>query len=139
MKGTESYIDAGGDICIGDSILFTENVFSQGSLFSKGKPLGIRVIHAEIVKESYGAKKQQHTFTLRVIESAGFHPLKSGRIYLRKGRNIHRIGCSRAVWSDESARIRILREKHLRGEKARADREKRRTTVSVSAGNYLFD
>lgn len=136
MKGTESFVDACGDICIGDFILFTEKVFPKGSLLSKGSPIGERQIHAQVMNESYGEKKQQHTFTLRVIESTGTHPLEAERTYLRKGRNIHRNGCLRALWENEDLRNRALSEKHVRGEAARRKRFERRT--GISSDTFLF-
>jgi len=77
------------------------------------------------LRESYGAQKQQHTFTLEVIDSSGFEPLPSGKIILRKGRNIYRHGCRRQLWANEEDREIARDEKHKRGEYARQQRAQR--------------
>ncbi|OIW07600.1 hypothetical protein TanjilG_08331 [Lupinus angustifolius] len=55
-----------GDACTGDVVLFEQNVYEMFNLASRsasGPPCGIRIVAGRIVKESYGAAKQQHTFT----------------------------------------------------------------------------
>ncbi|XP_028070810.1 splicing factor YJU2-like isoform X1 [Camellia sinensis] len=47
-------INCTGDVCKGDVVLFTQKVY---------KKFGKRTIAGRVVKESYGAAKQQHTFT----------------------------------------------------------------------------
>jgi len=116
-------IPATGDVCVGDEILFSEAVF--GGSFRKPKFLGEREIAAKVVKDSYGASKQQHTFTLEIIASAGEQPLTAGTITTRKGRNVYRNGTSRKPWADEAARKAALNEKHGRGDAARAARSAR--------------
>lgn len=117
-------IDCTGDACIGDKIEFTESVF--GGSFKKPKFLGQRIIQAEIINESYGAAKQQHTFSLLVIGSSGYEPIEAGFKIKRKGRNIYRNGTKRALWHDEKARLDVLEEKHGRGNIARANRATRK-------------
>ncbi len=112
-----------GDVVAGDKIVFDEAVFS-GS-FKKPKFVRNRKIYAEVIKESYGTAKQQHTFTLMVIESDDA-TIKPGSKILRKGRNIYREGTFRKPWSDESQREIALNEKHTRGDRARAKRDLRR-------------
>ncbi|CAL5350305.1 unnamed protein product [Camellia sinensis] len=46
-------INCTGDVCKGDVVLFTQKVY---------KKFGKRTIAGRVVKESYGAAKQQHTF-----------------------------------------------------------------------------
>ena len=51
-------------------MLFSVNVFffrrfNIDSRSASGPPCGTRIIAGHIVKESYGAAKQQHTFTVR--------------------------------------------------------------------------
>ena len=127
MPDTDSYIDAAGDVCVGDKIVYEESVYPEGSLLGRGEPIGKRLVHAEILRDSYGVAKQQHTFTLRVIESSGTQPLEAGKEYLRKGRTLHRNGCRRQVWDNEETRKRVLAEKHSRGRAARRDRAARKT------------
>lgn len=113
-----------GDICRGDTILFKETVW--GGSFRHPTVLGERTNVAVIERDSYGSEKQQHTFTLRIIESEGTLPLKAGTITKRKGRNIYKNNPFRLEWIDEPARSIILEEKHKRGERARKARDSRR-------------
>ena len=116
-------IDATGDACVGDVVLFAEAVFGGGR--SAPTFLGERRIAAEIVKDSYGVAKQQHTFTLLVIASDGYEPIDAGKKILRKGRNLYRRGTRRAPWAREGDRSQSLRNKHERGRNARAARQER--------------
>jgi len=40
--------------------------FNIASRSASGPPCGKRIVAGRIVKESYGAAKQQHTFTVRI-------------------------------------------------------------------------
>lgn len=117
-------IDCRGDACTGDVILFIEGVF--GGSFRKPKFLGERRVVARIVKDSYGSAKQQHTFTLEVIDSDGVDALIAGAKTTRKGRNIYRNGTTRQPWTDEAEREAALDDKHQRGDNARAARDERK-------------
>ena len=117
-----------GDVVAGDVIEFTEAVFA-GS-FRKPRYVGERTIQAEVLRDSYGAAKQQHTFTLKVLASAGAEPLSAGTITTRKGRNVYRNGTRRAPWPVEADRRAALDEKHARGDLARADRAERKGAFS---------
>lgn len=109
-----------GDICVGDRIVFREMVFPAGNPgYKPQKPLGERIVMASIVADSYGEKKQQHTFTLIVLASEGDFPLVAGFRIRRKGRTLHRISCMRAAWKNEASRKAVLDEKHVRGDRAR--------------------
>ena len=129
MKYSDCTTRCTGDVVKGDIILFTESVF--GGSFRKPVHLGERKILAEVMQESYGAGKQQHTFTLRLIRCTGFDAsevrkkAKKNGTLRRKGRNIYRNGTLRAP-RDQEERAACLREKHERGAKARAEREARR-------------
>jgi len=117
-------IDCTGDVVTGDVILFEEGVF--GGSWRKPKHLGSRRVVAEVVRDSYGEAKQQHTFTLRIIESDGLEALEPGKMTRRKGRNVYRNGTRRRRWADEAAREAARDEKHSRGDEARAERDARR-------------
>jgi hypothetical protein len=117
-------INCTGDVVTGDIVTFAEGVF--GGSFKRPKYLGERAITARVVKDSYGAAKQQHTFTIEVIESTGYDPLKPGTVTTRKGRNIYRNGVTRLAWADEAARKSAVDEKHMRGDQARAARDVRK-------------
>jgi len=123
-KEANVWCGATGDVATGDVIQFTEAVF-EGS-FSNPAYVGDRNIMAEVLRESYGAVKQQHTFTLRIIKSSGTKPILPGAIVRRKGRNIYRNGTLRLMWADETARDKVLADKHSRGDIARVRRDERR-------------
>jgi hypothetical protein len=112
-----------GDVVIGDTIEFTEAVF--GGSYRKPTFLGERTVRAHVTKDSYGAGKQQHTFSMEVIDSDGYDALPTGKKIRRKGRNVYRNGTMRKPWVDESERLAACDEKHTRGGHARADRDLR--------------
>ena len=123
-------ISCTGDVVVGDQIKFTEGVF-DGS-YRKPKFVGTRTIEALVLRDSYGLKKQQHTFTLKVLASAGTNPLVVGKTVRRKGRNVYgtetfyRNGTMRRAWKNESDRAAARAEKHERGDAARVDRALRK-------------
>lgn len=119
-------IDCTGDVVAGDTVLFVEAVWRNYKPGRKARKLGERQVAALVIRDNYGASKQQHTFTLRVLASNGYMPLEPGTQILRKGRNIYRNRVMRKPWPDESARLHALREKHMRGTVARQDRQARR-------------
>jgi len=131
-KGTEETdkysIDCTGDVVVGDTIEFTEAVF--GGSFRSPKYLGDRTIEANVIKDSYGDKKQQHTFSLVVISSTGIQPIASGKRTTRKGRNIYKNGTLRAEWTNEAERLDAADEKHSRGDFHRAAREDRKNGLN---------
>ncbi|CAA7401200.1 unnamed protein product [Spirodela intermedia] len=102
-----------GDACTGDVVMFEQ----QGAV--------PRTVAGRIVKESYGAAKQQHTFTIEVLWSRGVKPLPALHPLLIKGRNLYRLKTTRQVWGDEEERRKVLREKHGRGDAARCSRDSR--------------
>ncbi|KAL5583433.1 hypothetical protein UlMin_015875 [Ulmus minor] len=117
-----------GDACTGDIVLFEQNVYEMFNIASRsasGPPCGTRIIAGRIVKESYGASKQQHTFTIEVLWSKGEKPLPPLHPLLIKGRNLYRLKTLRQKWEYEGEREKILTEKHFRGSLARSNREAR--------------
>ena len=109
----EFSMDCTGDACVGDIVKFERAVFS-GS-FRSPKFSHFELVQGEIIRDSYGAKSQQHTFTLKNKES----------IFRIKGRNLYRNKVYRKKWNDESLRKVNLEEKHVRGEQARLERQMR--------------
>ncbi|CAN0877732.1 Zinc finger CCCH domain-containing protein 62 [Linum grandiflorum] len=133
-RGEEKYplssfvINCKGDACTSDIVLFEQNVYDTYNIVSRsasGPPCGKRIVAGRIVKESYGAAKQQHTFTIEVLWSKGDKPLPPLHPLLIKGRNLYRLKTLRQRWQDENQRSRVLMEKHSRGSLARSDRETR--------------
>ncbi|CAI9110141.1 OLC1v1010117C2 [Oldenlandia corymbosa var. corymbosa] len=93
-----------------------------------GRVLGRRTVAGRIIKESYGAAKQQHTFTVEVLWSKGIKELPPLVPLLVKGRNLYRMKTFRQSWKNEKERREVLAEKHQRGAAARQIREMRKTT-----------
>ncbi|XP_030461206.2 LOW QUALITY PROTEIN: zinc finger CCCH domain-containing protein 62 [Syzygium oleosum] len=133
-RGEEKYpvssfvLKCKGDACTGDVVMFQQNVYDLFNIASRsasGPPCGKRIVAGRIVKESYGAAKQQHTFTIEVLWSKGEKPLPPLHPLLIKGRNLYRYNTMRQRWEDEGERAKALMEKHSRGSLARSDREAR--------------
>ncbi|XP_062102082.1 zinc finger CCCH domain-containing protein 62-like [Humulus lupulus] len=121
-------INCTGDVCKGDVVLFTQKVFERFDKVTRhGKVLGERTVAGRVVKESYGAAKQQHTFTVEVVWSRGFKKLTPLYPLLVKGRNLYKMRTFRQRWSDEGLRLNVLAEKHKRGAAARLERAMKRT------------
>ncbi|XP_008800460.2 zinc finger CCCH domain-containing protein 62-like [Phoenix dactylifera] len=130
-----------GDACTSDVVLFEQNVYEMFSIASRsatGPSIGTRLIAGRIVKESYGAAKQQHTFTIEVLWSKGEKPLPPLHPLLIKGRNLYRLKTMRQKWADEEQRKKILQEKHARGSIARCARENRIQQKEVRKINRII-
>lgn len=118
-------INCRGDVCTGDIVLFSQKVYEKYDLASRGgaqTPIGKRTIAGKIVKDSYGAAKQQHTFTVEILWSTGVKALPPLYPLLIKGRNLYRLQTYRQPWANEAERAKVLAEKHARGDEARSTR-----------------
>ncbi|KAL8168048.1 hypothetical protein V2J09_009547 [Rumex salicifolius] len=116
-------INCTGDVCKGDVVQFRQRVYQKfDKLTRSGKVLGSRTIAGRVVKESYGAAKQQHTFTVEVLWSKGTNKLPPLFPLLVKGRNLYRLKTFRQPWKNEAERSKALDEKHARGAMARQKR-----------------
>lgn len=111
----EYCFDCTGDACVGDAVRFERDIFA-GS-WRNAKFVRREVVEGVIVADSYGALKQQHTFTIRLTDGSKL------RI---KGRNLYKHTCQRKAWADESLRVAACNEKHIRGNAARQARARRR-------------
>jgi len=96
------------------------------------KCIGKRIVAGKVTKESYGREKQQHTFTIQVFWSNGAGKLPPLHLLLVKGRNLYRMMTFRQPWANEAERLKVLEEKHSRGDDARRVRASNRPK---SAGN----
>jgi len=103
-----------GDAVVGDEVRFEKTTFTGG--FRNAQFSGFEKITGKIVKDSYGADRQQHTFTIA---------LEGGGELRIKGRNLYANGTYRKLWADESSRQAAANEKHARGNSARAVRAER--------------
>ncbi|PWA66379.1 SAP domain-containing protein [Artemisia annua] len=114
-------INCTGDACKGDVVMFRQNIM-------KGiKVVGRRTVAGRIVTESYGASHQQHTFTVEVLWSKRSKKLNPLSILLVKGRYLYKYGTFRQPWESEAERLKVLGEKHRRGDAARHKRKLRQT------------
>jgi hypothetical protein len=83
------------NIVTGTKLLVDEPVFAGGS-FYRGRARGASVVGrrqfaAVVERESYGASRGQHTFTLRVTGGVdGLDPPAVGSVVRRKGRTLYR-------------------------------------------------
>jgi len=114
-KATRAYkIKVTGNCCKGDKILFIKRVWEKIIINKFGKKAnavtGFELVEGEIVKESYGQEKGQHTFTIK---------LQNKETLLIKGRNLYAIGVWRKEWVNEEERKETLTEKYERGRLAR--------------------
>ncbi|XP_057449497.1 zinc finger CCCH domain-containing protein 62 isoform X2 [Lotus japonicus] len=116
-------INCTGDVCMGDVVLFRQKVYEKFDKVTRhGRVTGSRTVAGRVVKESYGAAKQQHTFTVEVLWSSGVKKLAPLFPLLVKGRNLYKLKTDRQRWNDEADRVKVLSEKHRRGAAARSVR-----------------
>lgn len=99
------------NILKGTILEFTEAVFT-------GKYPNATYSHdakhtVEVVNESYGAKKGQHTFTLKVLTSTD---RPKGELFRKKGRNLYSTG--RIIKEPENAE-QLAREKRERAKRVK--------------------
>nr|KYP66657.1 Zinc finger CCCH domain-containing protein 62 [Cajanus cajan] len=126
-------INCTGDVCMGDVVLFRQKVYEKfDKVTRRGKLLGNRTVAGRVVKESYGAAKQQHTFTVEVLWSSGVRKLPPLSPLLVKGRNLYKQKTYRQRWKNEADRIEVLCEKHKRGAAARSRRALRQKNKSYA-------
>ena len=95
-----------GDVATGAKVIFARATF-EGS-YKRPRFSGIEVISGTVTSDSYGAKKQQHTFSIKTSKG-------SMRI---KGRNLYSIAVFAKPRCAEE-RQASLDEKHERGDRAR--------------------
>ncbi|KAJ4714927.1 zinc finger CCCH domain-containing protein 62-like [Melia azedarach] len=146
-------INCTGDVCRGDIVLFMQKVYKKFDKVTRhGRFLGQRTVAGRVVSDSYGAAKQQHTFTyevqlcnassaacmfvvckIEVLWSKGINKLPPLFPLLVKGRNLYKLKTYRQQWNDEAERRKVLEEKHKRGTEARFVRAMRKTENMQSA------
>ncbi|KZV47518.1 zinc finger CCCH domain-containing protein 62-like [Dorcoceras hygrometricum] len=131
-------INCTGDVCKGDVVLFNQRVYESFNKMKRhGTRLGRRTVAGRIVKESYGAAKQQHTFTVEVLWSKGTKKLAPLSPLLVKGRNLYKMKTYRQQWKNERERLTVLAEKHMRGAAARSMKAVRRTKMETETNKSL--
>jgi hypothetical protein len=117
------------DIVVGDEIEWTEPVWDTAySTFRRGRrgkaPAGERTIRANVLRESYGERTGQHTFTLEVLSADGYKPPAVGETLRRKGRNLYGNLVDHMPGPDVGRDGRAD-DKHRRGDAARQARAER--------------
>lgn len=75
------------DLTTNCKIEFTESVFIGN--YPKAKFSHERTITGKVIKESYGSKTGQHTFTI-LVETCDDNSYYQGETIRRKGRNVYR-------------------------------------------------
>lgn len=103
-----------GDVVLGDEVSFERAVFS-GS-YPRSKFSHFELVQGKVINDSYGRDKQQHTFTIELL---------NGEKTTIKGRNLYANGTYRKLWANETLRGQAAEEKHVRGAAARAAKEHR--------------
>nr|GMD58659.1 zinc finger CCCH domain-containing protein 62 [Ipomoea batatas] len=93
--------------------------WSFDKVTNSGDVLGKRTVAGRIVKESFSAAKQQHTFTVEVLWSQGVKKFPPLFPLLVKGRNLYKLKTLRQRWQNEKERLGVLAEKHRRGTTAK--------------------
>ena len=84
-------IDCISDVCKGDVVLFRQKVYEKfDKVTRRGRVLGSRTVAKRVVKESNGAAKQQHTFTVEVLWSSRVRKVPSLFPLLVKGSNLYK-------------------------------------------------
>ena len=104
------------DITTGTKIEWSEPVFA-GS-FRRPKKVGERTITGTVLRESYGAQRGQHTFTIEPEKCTGYDAdeVLNKTTIRRKGRNIYNTA---RVLSKARNHAELAREKHQRAEQAK--------------------
>ena len=104
------------DIVTGTKIKFTEGVF--GGSWKNPYFRGSRTITGVVLKESYGAKRGQHSFTIQVHDAEGIDAdevLSKAKIR-RMGRNVY-ADCE--ILERTEDHDSLAKEKHARGQAAK--------------------
>ncbi|CAI5475536.1 unnamed protein product [Closterium sp. Yama58-4] len=102
---TSFHINCTGDDCKNDVVLFNQRISARSVTRHERKAThgGYRSVAGRVVSESYGVKKQQHTFTVEVIWRSGLHALAPMTQLLVKGRVLYRHKTFRQVDPKEKA------------------------------------
>jgi hypothetical protein len=104
------------DITIGTKVEINEPVFHG---YPKSRPAGERKIIGTVLKDSYGAKRGQHTFTIEVEEASGFDAPEAMQKIRRKGRTLYK-NCKVIKYPENHHALK--QEKHARGDAAVDDK-----------------
>ena len=115
------------DLTVDCIIEFKEAVFT--GTYPKAKYSHERTITGRIIKDSYGQKTAQHTFTIHVIECDD-SDISSGDKIRRKGRNVYR-ECKIIAYPDNHSEL--ADEKHNR---AKAKKESIAMQRAFDKGDY---
>ena len=120
------------NLTTGTKIKLTESVYT-GS-WKHPRYVGDRTILGTIVKDSYGAKRGQHTFTVQVEESTGVDAPDVGKKICRKGRTLYK---KAEVISYPDDHADLAKEKEVRA--ADAKDQKHWNWVCESRSMHAFE
>lgn len=96
----------------GQIIQWSEPVFKG---YPNSKYLGERLNTGLILKDSYGSKRGQHSFSIQITESKGVDPLPVNSIRNRLGRNLYPTA---KILSQPSNLEELIQDKKARASKA---------------------
>ena len=85
---SKKLVEITGEACAGDIVWFAQDDF--GGSYWRPKFLGTKLVRAIILRDSYGSKKQQHTFTLALMKSATSKTYIKGSEFRIKGPNLYK-------------------------------------------------
>ena len=102
------------DLVQGMKVKFVQPVF--GGSWKRPQFLGERTIVATIIKDSYGSKRGQHTFTLSVESATGYDSENVKDQMRIKGRNLYK-GLESIISEPENVQ-ELKDDKHIRGQMA---------------------
>ena len=102
------------DLVQGMKVKFAQPVF--GGSWKRPQYLGERIIVATILKDSYGSKRGQHTFTLSVESATGYDSENVKDQMRIKGRNLYK-GLESIISEPENVQ-ELKDDKHIRGQMA---------------------
>lgn len=111
------------NLAAGVTIAFTDNIW--GGNYKRPEFVGSRIVTAKIIRESYGQKTGQHTFSMQVVSCVGDQPLSPGAKIRRMGRNVYPTVCIVENDLSDTEQHRLLEDKKNRALIKVALRQKR--------------
>ena len=122
-------------IVVGDRIKWTETVWGGGH--RRPRAMGKRTIVAVVLRESYGAKTGQHTFSLDVWGGSGLDAPRPGAKIRRKGRSLYRDDHLEILDRADNY-VERMEEKHERGAHAKTEAWYRKSRSAVSCAYWTL-
>ncbi|XP_020257494.1 zinc finger CCCH domain-containing protein 62-like isoform X2 [Asparagus officinalis] len=139
-------INCTGDVCRGDIVKFKQRVYEKFNKVKKGggaKIIGKRIVAGRVVSESYGADKQQHTFSPWPNESERSRILAEKHSRGAAARHIRAISKAKATNGGAKRKKNSSTTKAPPNKKCKKDTqlvtEKKKQNFVKKAGSYSRD